>query len=505
MKVCVLQPSYEGSASAIAGLDPPRDLTPLLPGHTVEHVFLRPGEAARALREHPADVYVNLCDGAWDEPSAGIDVVRALERTGSAFTGAGSAFYDPTRLAMKLACSGAGVDSAPYVIARTIAAVEAAVARLRLPCFVKPEHGYNSVGIDRGSRVETADALRARAAQVIRDFGGALIEEYIEGREFSVLVASDPDNPREPLAFLPVESLLDAEVPFKTFDFKWRDARDHWVPCDDPGLAEQLVEATRAVFTSLGGEGYARSDLRVDAKGRVWLLEINPNCSVFYPEGNGATADLILALDGAGPAAFLAQMIAHGLQRQRAATRAYTIRYDVGRGHGLYAARDLAAGETLYSLEEAAQVLVTRSHVERTWDERGKDLFRHYAWPLTDEVWVLWAKDPEDWRPLNHACDPNAWMDGLAVTARRSLRVGEEITFDYATMYTSHATGFACTCEAAGCRGGWAGDDHLQPWFLERYGDHVTDYVRASQARHGLRGDSRREPAVVRRVVGGRR
>lgn len=90
MRVCVLQPSYEGGASVLAGLDPRRDLTRLLPGHAVEHVFLRPGEAARALRRHEADVYVNLCDGAWDEQAAGIDVVRALERCGRAFTGAPS-------------------------------------------------------------------------------------------------------------------------------------------------------------------------------------------------------------------------------------------------------------------------------------------------------------------------------------------------------------------------------------------------------------------------------
>ena len=26
-------------------------------------------------------------------------------------------------------------------------------------------------------------------------------------------------------------------------------------------------------------------------------------------------------------------------------------------------------------------------------------------------------KDPEDWKPINHACDPNAWLDGLNLTA----------------------------------------------------------------------------------------
>ena len=78
-------------------------------------------------------------------------------------------------------------------------------------------------------------------------------------------------------------------------------------------------------------------------------------------------------------------------------------------------------------------------------------------------------------------------MDGLALTARRPIREGEEITFDYATMYTARETDFTCACGSPSCRGAWEGRDHLEPWFLERYGDHVTEYVRRSQERAGRR------------------
>ncbi|XYI01582.1 SET domain-containing protein-lysine N-methyltransferase [Sorangium sp. So ce1128] len=480
--------SYTPGSSVIGDLDPLRDLTALLPEHEVEHVLLRKGEGSRALRRHPADVYINLCDGAWDDETPGIDVVEALERGGRAFTGAGSAFYDPTRLAMKMACSGAGVDSPPYVIARTAAMVEEAIRALRLPCFVKPEQGYSSVGIDAGARVETRDALRARASKTIEEFGGALIEEYIDGREYSVLVASNPADESAPLTYLPVEVLLPEATPFKTFDYKWRDTQNHWVPCADQRLGARLIEMTRDVFVSLRGTGYARSDIRVDREGRPWFLEINPNCSAFYPEDNGATADLILLYDGTRQAAFLRTLIDYALHRRRRSTPAYTIRHDASRGHGLFAARRIAQGEVIYSLEEEPHVLVTRAHVERTWGARARAMFQRCAYPLTDETWVIPSKDPEEWRPLNHSCDPNSWMDGLAVTARRPIRAGEEITFDHATMYTAKEAQLRCSCGAALCRGTWEGDDHLKPWFLERYGDHITEYVRASQQRAGLRG-----------------
>jgi hypothetical protein len=51
-----------------------------------------------ALRHEDFDVFVNLCDGAWDEDRAGIEVVQTLERFNLAFTGAGSAFYEASAL-----------------------------------------------------------------------------------------------------------------------------------------------------------------------------------------------------------------------------------------------------------------------------------------------------------------------------------------------------------------------------------------------------------------------
>jgi hypothetical protein len=41
MKVCVLQPDYSTSGVDYRHYDPPRDLSALLPGHTVDHVALR--------------------------------------------------------------------------------------------------------------------------------------------------------------------------------------------------------------------------------------------------------------------------------------------------------------------------------------------------------------------------------------------------------------------------------------------------------------------------------
>jgi hypothetical protein len=119
---------------------------------------------------------------------------------------------------------------------------------------------------------------------------------------------------------------------------------------------------------------------------------------------------------------------------------------------------------------------VTRSHVERAWDERHRDWFARYAWPLTDEVWVTWSDDPREWRPVNHGCDPNAWLSGLDVVARRPIARGEEIVLDYATFYDERMPPFNCACGARECRGVVRGDDYLLDE-VSRYEGHFSDYL----------------------------
>ena len=97
---------------------------------------------------------------------------------------------------------------------------------------------------------------------------------------------------------------------------------------------------------------------------------------------------------------------------------------------------------------------------------------------MMGDLHVLWSADPEDWRPINHSCDPNTWLDGLDVVARRPIAAGEELTMDYATFCGPAMQSFACACGAAGCRGVVTGQDHLLPEIRERYGEHVSEFVR---------------------------
>lgn len=490
-RICLLTDAYGGSASPLAAVDLPCDPRPWLPDAEWTWVELEKATAVPRVMElarEGFDVFFNLCDGSWDEDRPGIEVVQALERLERAYTGATPAFYDPTREAMKRVCRAWDIDTPGYVGVESDTDVERAADTLRFPLIVKHPNSYSSLGLTRDSRVDSAADLRRQVDLMRTAHGGALIEEFVDGRECTVLVAENPDDPRHPTTYVPVEWIFPPGETFQHFDVKWI---DWWKvpgkPVEDPALDARLRDLSARFFRGLDGAGFARTDLRVDADGRPWMLEINPNCGIYYPESAPSGADLALMFDPAGYEGFTRQLVDAAIRRRERKIRPWAVRHAPHDGYGLHARRDIAAGERIVEFEETPHRLVTRSHVEREWGEPDATWFRRYAWPLTDETWVVWSRDPEEWKPVNHGCDPNAWLDGLDVVARRAIAAGDEITLDYATFCNERMPDFDCACGALACRGTIRGEDHLAD-FVARYGDHVSDYVRRKRAEAGVIG-----------------
>jgi D-alanine-D-alanine ligase len=482
MKICVLNPSYERSESPFKGYDPYCDPAPYCPGHEWERCLINKATAVQQilqLEKRGFDVFVNLCDGAWDEDRAGIEVCQALERLGLPYTGATPAFYEPTREMMKRVCHYWDIPTPRFVFAHDEGAVELATRWLRFPMIVKHPNSYGSIGLLRESRVEDVGQLREQVRRMLGLYGGALIEEFIAGREFTVLLAENPDDELEPLAFLPAECRFPEGETFKHFDLKWNTYEALlWAPCTDEVLGERLKDLSRSMFVGLAGKGYARCDLRMDAEGQVYMLEINPNCAVFYPPDEPGSADIILRHDPIGPAGFVEHIMKVALRRAERARRKFAVRFDPEKGYGLVALAPFAAGELIERYEEQPQRLVSKAHVERSWSGLKRSWFHRYAYPLTDEIYALWSDNPGDWKPLNHSCDPNSWLAGLDLVARRDIAAGEEITADYATFCSGTMEPFECWCGAPECRGKVTGDDCLQPFVTERYRGHTSEYVR---------------------------
>ena len=324
LRLCVLE-SADAPGSPFLGLDPACDPAPHLAGHHVEHHVLHKATSAgevRALAARGFDVFINLCDGARDEERAGLEVIHALEELGAAYTGAGPAFYEPSRAWQKERAREAGIDAPRGVLVQGEAGLEGALSALAFPLLVKHPESYGSIGMTKCSQVENAAALRSECERMIARFGGALVEEFIVGREFTVLVAEDAAG-GPPCAYAPVECAFPPGETFKHFELKWIDyAGLRWLPVDDRALSKRLREAGARVFSAMSGEGYGRCDLRLTADGRIFFLEMNANCGLFYPRETAGSADEILLADPGGYPAFLERIIALALTRRHAGAAA---------------------------------------------------------------------------------------------------------------------------------------------------------------------------------------
>jgi D-alanine-D-alanine ligase len=483
MKICVLQSSYEDSNSPFKNHDPYADVAQWMPEHTVERQLIRKSIAVQQIRDlakQGFDVFINLCDGGFDEDRAGLEVVQALERYNVPFTGASSSFYEPSKEHMKMAANYCGVRTPAFVFAYDDNDIESAV-NLTFPLIVKHYNGCGSVGMTRNSRCETRDQLFEQARKMIAEFGGALIEEFVEGREFTVLVAENPADEANPFAFMPVECIFAKGETFKHFDLKWIEHTTlNWIPCADEVLGQKLIELSKKIFVGLHGVSYGRTDIRVNKDNEPYFLEINPNCGIFYPKEDAGSADFILFNDpNMGHKAFLDHIIKCALKRHRNKNAKFEVRWFKNTGYGLYAKQAIKEGEVIEKYEEKPQHLVTKTEVSTWVDPIKKAWFDRCAYPISDEVWLIWGENPMEWRPINHSCDPTAWFSGLDIVARRDLKKNEQITLDYATYCGENMASFTCHCRSVGCRTTISGTDYQQPWVLKQYGNHVSPYVKS--------------------------
>lgn len=170
--------------------------------------------------------------------------------------------------------------------------------RLRFPLIVKSLTEEASIGISQASVVDDTAALRERVKFIHRSIGtDAIVERYIDGRELYVGVMG---NFR--LTVFPVWEMNFAQMPERghriaSARVKWNDAyREKYGimtgPADLPAdVTQRIQHLCKRVYRTLDLSGYARIDLRLDADGRVYVLEANPNPQLAYGEDFAEAAE----------------------------------------------------------------------------------------------------------------------------------------------------------------------------------------------------------------------
>ena len=139
--------------------------------------------------------------------------------------------------------------------------------------------------------------MREVAREIIEKYGQpALVEEYIFGREFTVGLLGE----RRPRVLPPMEVAFLQPSERPVYDYHCKQDWQRFVRYDVPAhlTKEELraMERTcRTTFTALGCRDVARVDLRMNAQGRIFVLEVNP-----LPGLTPDYSDLCLIANGAG-------------------------------------------------------------------------------------------------------------------------------------------------------------------------------------------------------------
>jgi D-alanine-D-alanine ligase len=193
--------------------------------------------------------------------------------------------------------------------------------RLDYPLIVKSQVEEASLGIAEASIVNSDEKLAERVEFMHAKVGTNLIlEQYVDGRELYVGIMG---NTR--LQALPVWELemrrLRADAPrIATRQVKWnlqlqkrRGVKIGPARNLPPELERLLVKTSKRVYRLLQLSGFARIDFRLDAEGRPFFLEANPNADIGYGEEFAEAAEAA----GIEYEPLLDRLLAIGLQKRR--------------------------------------------------------------------------------------------------------------------------------------------------------------------------------------------
>ena len=221
----------------------------------------------------------NLCEGIDGAAALEPMVISVLELFGIPYTGCSST---TTSICLRKNVVNTLLDRAGLPVPRwSVASRGGTVASVGYPAICKPAAEDASIGIEQRSVVRSTRALVARVAAMHERWEDVLIQRYIDGREVNVGIVGDEVMPIAEINFGAMPHGMWRIVSYRS---KWVTGSDEDLgatpscPADlPPELTRELENMAVDAWRAVGGKGYGRADFRIDASGRPWLLEVNPN------------------------------------------------------------------------------------------------------------------------------------------------------------------------------------------------------------------------------------
>ncbi|BCK43649.1 D-alanine--D-alanine ligase [Streptococcus suis] len=153
------------------------------------------------------------------------------------------------------------------------------LANFEYPIIIKPNYESESIGITQNSIVENMEQADMALKQLMKDFDGILVEEYIEGREVAITILENEGE----LFFEEVELIFPEYSEFKyqayTSEIKQKIGVEIEKSCY---LSDKDIINLKQLYKNLSPNKLIRVDGRIK-NAEFYLIEINANPGL-YPK-----------------------------------------------------------------------------------------------------------------------------------------------------------------------------------------------------------------------------
>jgi D-alanine-D-alanine ligase len=267
------------------------------------------------LRRARVDFVFNLCESIDGVAALEPAVISVLELLGLPFSGSSSW---TTSLCLRKHVVNAALDRAGLPVPKfTVVRAGSSIPSVGYPAICKPAAEDASIGVEQRSVVRTSRALTERVSSMLERWDEIIVQRYVQGREVNVGILGD--------AVLPIAEIDFGRMPkgmwrIVTYRSKWEDGSDEDLgsapqcPARLPAtVGAQLRKIAISAWRIVGGSGYGRVDLRIDERGRPWILEVNANPDI-APDAGLARMARVAGIDYG---ALVRRACELGLQRAR--------------------------------------------------------------------------------------------------------------------------------------------------------------------------------------------
>lgn len=238
------------------------------------------------MMEDKYDCIVNLCDGYIDNKNniPGVNFINELEKYQIPYTGSDARVFSLTKFDL-----GYCDDAPPSIHYSFYLKNKSCIDNLKFPLFVKPNNLGCSEFIDNDSVINSKCELETKLNLMTKFTTDIIIQEYIDGNEYTVLVFTDKRG--EIICLNPIQ------IKFTNSNAKYLTNKIKLEEFDNIIYDFNVENAVMTKIKNICVNAYKKMDLnsyiRIDVRSDK-IIDINPYPEIFGPEDEEDMNDVII-------------------------------------------------------------------------------------------------------------------------------------------------------------------------------------------------------------------